>query len=55
MAIKLKTKEGDEIILYRTDDKKSFDEYYEDIKAKTKNYKGRTEFSEDDELRVPYV
>lgn len=55
MAIKLKTKEGDEIILYRTDDKKSFDEYYEDIKAKAKNYKGRTEFSEDDELRVPYV
>lgn len=55
MAIKLKTKEGDEIILYRTDDKKSFDEYYEDIKAKTENYKGRTEFSEDDELRVPYV
>ena len=55
MAIKLKTKEGDEIILYRTDDKKSFDEYYEDIKSKTKNYKGRTEFSEDDELRVPYV
>ena len=55
MAIKLKTKEGDEIILYRTDDKKSFDEYYEDIKAKTKNYKGLTEFSEDDELRVPYV
>ena len=35
MAIKLKTKEGDEIILYRTDDKKSFDEYYEDIKVKT--------------------
>lgn len=55
MAIKLKTKEGDEIILYRTDDKKSFDEYYEDIKAKTKNYKGRTEFSQNDELRVPYV
>ena len=55
MAIKLNTKEGDEIILYRTDDKKSFDEYYEDIKVKTENYKGRTEFSEDDELRVPYV
>ena len=55
MAIKLKTKEGDEIILYRTDDKKSFDEYYEDIKAKTKSYKGRTEFSEDDELRIPYI
>lgn len=54
-AIKLKTKEGDEIILYRTDDNKSFDEYYEDIKNKSKEYTGRTEFEEDDELRIPYV
>ena len=55
MAIKLKTKEGDEIILYRTDDKKSFNEYYEDIKIKSKNYKGNTEFTKDDELRIPCV
>jgi len=55
MAIKLKTKEGDEIILYRTDDEKSFNEYYEDVKNKSKNYKGSTEFSQDDELRIPYV
>ena len=55
MAIKLKTKEGDEIILYRTNDKKSFDEYYNDIKLKAKQYNGRTEFSEDDELRIPYI
>jgi hypothetical protein len=54
-AIKLKTKEGDEIILYRTDDKKSFDEYYKDIESKTNAYTGNKEFSEDDELRVPYV
>jgi hypothetical protein len=54
-AIKLKTKEGDEIILYRTDDKKSFDEYYKDIESKTNAYTGAKEFSEDDELRVPYV
>ena len=55
MAIKLKTKEGEEIILYRTDDKKSFNEYYEDIKIKSKNYKGNTEFTKDDELRIPCV
>lgn len=55
MAIKLKTKEGDEIILYRTDDKKTFDEYYKDIQDKTSNYTGTREFSEDDELRIPYV
>lgn len=54
-AIKLKTKEDDEIILYRTDEIKSFDEYYQDIIKKGQNYTGSKEFSEDDELRVPYV
>lgn len=54
-AIKLKTKEGDEIILYRTDEQKSLDEYYEDVLNKTNSYKGRKEFKEDDELRIPYV
>ena len=54
-AIKLFTKEGDEIILYRTDDEKSFDEYYKDIEDKSSSYTGRTEFGEDDELLVPYV
>ena len=54
-AVKLKTKEGDEIILYRTDENKSFEEYYNDIKNKTNNYTGKREFSKNDELRVPYV
>ena len=54
-AIKLKTKEGDEIILYRTNDNKSFDEYYNDIQEKTKSYNGSKEFSKDDQLRIPYV
>lgn len=54
-AIKLKTKEGDEIILYRTDDNKSFEEYYNDITSKTNAYTGNREFSENDELLVPYV
>lgn len=54
-AVKLKTKEGDEIILYRTDDKKSFDEYYKDIQEKTSKYTGTKEFSEDDQLRIPYI
>lgn len=55
MAIKLKTKEGDEIILYKTNDIKSFDEYYQDIEVKSNQYKGSTDFSEDDELRIPYI
>ena len=54
-AIKLKTKEGDEIILYRTDDNKSFNEYYNDIQEKTKSYNGSKEFSKNDQLRIPYV
>lgn len=54
-AVKLKTKEGDEIILYRTNDNKSFEEYYKDLQSKTETYTGSREFGEDDELRVPYV
>lgn len=54
-SVKLKTNEGDEIILYRTDENKSFNEYYENIKEKEKNYTGSKEFKEDDELLVPYV
>ena len=54
-AVLLNTKEGDEIILYRTDENKSFNEYYEDIKNKKDNYNGSTAFEENDELLVPYV
>ena len=54
-AIKLKTQEGDEIILYRTNDNKNFDEYYKDIQEKTNAYTESREFAEDDELRIPYV
>ena len=54
-AVALKTKEGDEIILYRTDENKSFKEYYEDIKKKTDSYQGSNVFEKSDELLVPYV
>ena len=54
-AIKLKTQEGDEIILYRTNENKNFDEYYKDIQEKTNAYTENREFAEDDELRIPYV
>ena len=54
-AVLLNTKEGDEIILYRTDENKSFNEYYEDIKNKKDNYNGSITFEENDELLVPYV
>ncbi len=54
-AVKLKTKEGDEIILYRTDEEKSFEEYYNDIIEESSNYTGRRKFGEDDEIMIPYV
>lgn len=54
-AISLKTKEGDEIILYRTDDNKSFLEYYEDINKKAEEYVGDKELGKADEVLIPYV
>lgn len=54
-AVKLKTQQGDEIILYRTEDNKSFDEYYKDIEAKTKEYTGEKTLQKNDEILVPYV
>ena len=54
-AVKLRTKEDEEIFLYRTDENKSFNEYYEEITTKKSNYKGRTQFGKNDELRIPYI
>lgn len=54
-AVKLKTKEGDEIILYRTDEQKTLDEYYKDIKNKAREYTGEKTFAKEDELLVPYI
>lgn len=54
-AVKLRTNESDEIILYRTDEDKSFGAYYNNIKEKTNNYEGSKIFEKEDELLVPYV
>lgn len=54
-AVKLKTKEGDEIIVYRTDDKKTFDEYYEDVKTKTNKYTGKRKLQKYEEVIIPFV
>lgn len=54
-AIKLRTKANEEILLYRTEGNKSFNEYYEEIVTKKSNYKGRTQFGKNDELRIPYI
>lgn len=54
-AVKLFTKEGDEIILYKTNSNKSFDELYNDMEDKAKEYSGNKSFGKDDELLLPYV
>lgn len=54
-AIKLNTKQREEIILYRTNESKAFNKYYEEIQVKANNYKGRTSFEANDEVRIPYI
>lgn len=54
-AVILKTKEGDEIILYKTNEERTFAEYYEDIKAKAKEFTEDKMFSSTDELFIPFI
>ena len=54
-AIKLETKDNEELILYRTDESKSFNEYYQDVNTKKVNYTGKNQFGKNDELRIPYI
>lgn len=54
-AVKIKTKENDELILYKTDKNDSFDNIYNQIKDKTSNYSGNTKFVKGDELKIPYI
>jgi len=54
-AVKLHTKNNDEVLLYRTNDDKTFKEFYSDLNKKTKSYKGDKKFNSDDKLRVPDI
>lgn len=45
----------DEVILYRTNKNKSFDEQYADVLKKSKKYKGSKKFMTGDKLKVPYM
>lgn len=52
-AVKLNTKTNDRVILYRTDEQKKFNEYFEDIKKKDKTFNDRKYFGYYDRLKVP--
>lgn len=54
-AVKLYTKGNDEVLLYRTDDEKTFDVYYSEMNKKAKKFKGDKKFNKDDKLSVPNI
>ncbi len=55
-AIKLKTKEGEEVILYKgTGEGKSFEENYADILEKQSHYEGEKTLQEQDTLKIPFI
>ena len=54
-AVKLKTKENEELILYMNDNYKSFNDMYGEIEEKSKNYTGDKTFNQSDELKIPYI
>jgi len=54
-AVSLKSKQGDIIYLYRTNDDKTFKNYYEDIKNKTNAYNGKKYLEEIDSFKAPMI
>ena len=54
-AVKLKTKENEELILYMNDTYTSFNDMYNEIEEKSKNYAGDKTFNQSDELKIPYI
>ena len=55
-AVNLKTKENEDVILYRTNESKSFEEMYNQILDKQSKYdKTKKAFTQYDRLKVPYV
>ena len=54
-AVKLNTKTKDKVILYRTDEIKKFNEYFEDVKVKDHAYSNRKFFGNYDRLKIPDI
>lgn len=54
-AVKLKTKESEELILYMNETYTSFNDMYNEIEEKSKNYSGDKTFNQSDELKIPYI
>lgn len=54
-AVKLYTKGKDEVLLYRTNDDKTFDKYYAELNDKTAKYIGEKNFVKNDTLTIPDI
>lgn len=54
-AVKLFTKDRDEVILYRTNNDTTFDEYYSELNKKSRKFRGNKRFAKHDELRIPNI
>lgn len=54
-AVKMKTKENEELILYMNDTYTSFNDMYNEIEEKSEKYLGDKTFNQSDELKVPYI
>ena len=54
-AVSIHTKGNDEVILYRTNSNKKFNEYYADLKEKTQDFDGSQFFGSTDRLKVPDI
>ena len=54
-AIKLKTKNNEEVFLYRTDDNKTLEEFYSDLNKKYEKYDDRKSLTKNDSIKIPYI
>lgn len=55
-GIKIKTVEGEEVLLYRTDSNESFEKLYNELEEKTSKYTGKKTLERNkDEIRVPFI
>lgn len=54
-AVLLKTKEGDEVVLAKGNNGNTFEDIYKTIMSKKEKYKGKTNFTKYDTLKVPKI
>ena len=54
-AIVINTKNGDELVFCKNPEGKTYNEIYNNIHIKARNYEGSTVFSDADVLKVPYM